>query len=146
MKETEQDRHELERRRFRRVIGVLLLPIILFPLLSLVSYNWRDISALNAPPLTPPENLIGVVGAWSVYIGYSVMGLALWVVPLLVLVFSVVLMSGCKIERVGRRIFWLLLFLVALCCLLQLGSATVFDGILGRLNLRPNAGGAIGYC
>jgi S-DNA-T family DNA segregation ATPase FtsK/SpoIIIE len=135
---------ELERRIQRRWTGVLLFPIALFPLLSLLTYNWRDISWLQAPPLTPPSNLIGIVGAWSVFIGYSLVGLALWLVPVLVLLFSVMLIYG-RIVRLVRRAFWMLLFLVALCCLLQLGSAAVFDPVLERLNLKPNAGGAVGY-
>lgn len=139
-----EDRFEAERRVYRRVAGILLFPIALFPLLSLLTYNWRDISWLNAPPLTPPANLIGIVGAWSVFVGYSLMGLALWVVPFLVLLFSVMLMYG-RIMRIGRRAFWMALFLVALCCLVQLGGETAFSGALERLNLKPNAGGAIGY-
>jgi len=134
----------LERRRYRRVIGVLLFPIILFPLLSLVTYNWRDISWLNAPPLSPPSNLIGLVGAWAAFIGYSVMGLTVWVVPFFALIFSGLLLYG-RVVRVGRRAFWMLLFVVALCCLTQLGSETIFAGALERINMKPNAGGAIGY-
>jgi S-DNA-T family DNA segregation ATPase FtsK/SpoIIIE len=139
-----KDRIELERRRYRRVIGVLLFPIILFPLLSLVTYNWRDISWLNAPPLSPPSNLIGLVGAWSAFIGYSVMGLTVWVVPFFALIFSGLLLYG-RVVNMGRRAFWMLLFVVALCCLTQLGSETIFAGALERLNMKPNAGGAIGY-
>jgi S-DNA-T family DNA segregation ATPase FtsK/SpoIIIE len=143
-KNSQPGKVELERRKYRRVAGVLLFPIILFPLLSLATYNWRDISWLNAPPLSPPANLIGLVGAWSAHIGYSVMGLTVWVVPFFALVFSGMLLYG-RIMRIGRRAFWMLLFVVALCCLVQLGSAGIFDGILERLNLKPNAGGAIGY-
>ncbi|MDD4017091.1 MAG: DNA translocase FtsK 4TM domain-containing protein [Kiritimatiellae bacterium] len=139
-----QDRLELERRVVRRLVGLLLFPIALFPLLSLVTYDWRDISWLHSPPLDPTANLIGIVGAWSVFIGYSLIGLALWVVPFLVLFFSGMLIYG-RILRTGRRAFWMLLFMAALCCLLQLGSAGVFDGTLERLNLKPNAGGAVGY-
>ena len=76
-----QDRHEIERRAHRRLFGVILLPIAFFPLLSLITYNWRDISYLNAPALTPPANLIGLVGAWSVFIGYNIFGLVLWLIP-----------------------------------------------------------------
>ncbi len=144
VQEAEEERIEVERRWFRRLAGLLLFPIFLFPTLSLISYNWRDISAVNAPPLTPPGNLIGLAGAWATYIGYSVMGLALWTIPLFVLIFSVLLLYG-RILRVGRRAFWMLLFVVALCCLLQLGSATIFAGVLESLNIQPNAGGAIGY-
>ena len=146
VKSTEsQDKLELERRRYRRVVGLMLLLVTIFPLLmSMATYSWRDISALNTPPLSPPANLVGPVGAWSVYIGYTVMGLALWAVPFFSLVFSGLLLYG-KVTRTGRRALWMVLFSVALCGLVQLGSGTVFDGLLGRLNMRPNAGGAIGY-
>jgi len=139
-----QDRMEIERRIHRRIVGFLLFPIALFPLLSLITYNWRDISWLNAPPLVPQANLIGIVGAWSVFIGYSLMGLTLWLVPFFALLFSGMLLYG-RIVRIGRRAIWVALFMVALCCLVQLGSETIFDGALERLNLKPNAGGAIGY-
>jgi len=139
-----QDRHEIERRAHRRIFGIILLPIAFFPLLSLITYNWRDISLLNAPPLTPPANLIGLVGAWSVFIGYSIFGLVLWVIPFMVLSFSIMLLYG-KIATIGRKMAWMVLFLVAMCCLVQLGSETLFDSILENLNLKPNAGGAVGY-
>ena len=144
MKDQSQDKLELENQRHRRVAGALLLLISLFPLLSLCTYSWQDISALNTPPLSPPANLIGPAGAWATYFGYHVVGLTLWAVPVFALVFSGLLLYG-RIVRVGRRALWMVLFMVALCGLVQLGSATVFDGMLGRLNLRPNAGGAVGY-
>jgi hypothetical protein len=130
-----QDRHEIERRAHRRLFGVILLPIAFFPLLSLVTYNWRDISYLNAPPLTPPANLIGLVGAWSTFIGYNIFGLVLWILPFIVLSFSIMLLYG-KIATVGRKMAWMVLFLIALCCLVQLGSETLFDSILEHLNLK----------
>ena len=139
-----QDKLEVEHRKYRRVVGAMLFLVTFFPWLSLFTYSWRDISVLNTPPLSPPANLIGPVGAWSVYIGYTVLGLALWAVPFFALVFSGLLLYG-KVTRVWRRALWMVLFTVALCGLVQLGSATVFDGILGRLNMRPNAGGAVGY-
>jgi S-DNA-T family DNA segregation ATPase FtsK/SpoIIIE len=139
-----QDRREVERRAYRRLAGSLLFPVALFPLLSMVTYNWRDISWLNSPPLSPPANLIGIVGAWSVFVGYSLFGLALWLLPVFVLLFSGMLIYG-RAMRLGRRVLWALLFVVALCCLIQLGSASLFDDVLSQLNLRPNAGGAIGY-
>ncbi len=139
-----EDRLEAERRAHRRLAGALLFPIALFPFLSLITYNWRDINWLNSPPLRPPTNLIGIVGAWATFAGYSIFGLAVWLVPLLVLLFSGMLLRG-NVTRIGRRAAWIFLLLVALCCLVQLGSATVFDGVLERLNLKPNAGGAVGY-
>ncbi len=140
----EEEKQDAESRLCRRVFGALLFPVALFPLLSLITYDWRDISWLNVPPLDPPANLIGVAGAWSVFIGYSLLGLALWLVPFLVLLLSFMLLSGRNL-RIGRRSAWMGLFMVALCCLLQLGGETVFAGILEHLNMKPNAGGAVGY-
>jgi len=144
-KQKTSDRLESEHRAYRRLAGSLLFPVALFPLLSMITYNWRDISWLNSPPLSPPANLIGIVGAWSVFVGYSLFGLTLWLLPFFVLLFSGMLIYGHAV-RIGRRVLWALLFVVALCCLVQLGSQTVFDGMLETLNLKPNAGGAIGYC
>ena len=136
---------ELERRAYRRLTGSLLFPVALFPLLSMLTYNWRDISWLNSPPLVPPANLIGIVGAWSVFVGYSLFGLTLWLLPVFVLLFSCMLIYG-RVMHIGRRALWAFLFVVALCCLVQLGSDTLFEGMLEKLNLKPNAGGAVGYC
>lgn len=138
------ERIEKERIAQHRLVGWVLFPIAFFPLLSLLSYDWRDISWLTVPPLSPSANLIGVVGAWSAFLGYSLIGVAVWVVPVLALIFSVLLIYG-KVMRVGRRVFWMLLFIAALCCLVQLGSGGIFADTLQKLNMKPNAGGAIGY-
>lgn len=142
--ESRADRIEHERQALRRLIGVILFPIALFPLLAMVTYNWRDISWLNSPPLSPPANLVGTVGAWSVFIGYHVFGVAVWTIPFFALVFSALLIYG-KIAHMVRRLVWVILLLVSLCGLVQLGSETIFDGVLDSINMKPNAGGAIGY-
>ena len=84
-KKKTSDRLESEHRAYRRLVGSLLFPVALFPLLSMITYNWRDISWLNSPPLSPPANLIGIAGAWSVFVGYSLFGLTLWLLPFFVL-------------------------------------------------------------
>jgi len=143
-KAPEPDRMDLERRIKKRVIGLLLLPLSVFPLLSIVTYNWRDISWLNSPPLDPTSNMIGLAGAWSVFIGYTYVGLALWTVPFFVILFGVLLVSG-RLLHAARRILWVILFIAALACMLQLGSETALKGILLENNIYPNAGGALGY-
>lgn len=139
-----EDRLESERRAVRRLVGCLLFPVALFPLLSMVTYNWRDIAWLNSPPLSPPANLIGIVGAWAVFMGYSLFGLTLWLLPVFVLIFSGMLIHG-RVVHLGRRVFWALLFAMALSGLVQLGSDSLFGDVLEQLNLKPNAGGAVGY-
>ncbi len=138
------DRLELERRIQRRVIGFLLFPLSVFPLLSILTYNWRDISWLNSPPLNPTSNMIGMTGAWSVFIGYSYVGLALWAVPFFVILFGILMVTG-RLIHAARRIVWVLLFIAALACMLQLGSETALKGVLLENNMYPNAGGMLGY-
>jgi S-DNA-T family DNA segregation ATPase FtsK/SpoIIIE len=125
-----------------RLIGFLLLPLSLFPLLGLFTYDWRDISWLQVPANDPPANVIGIVGAWSTFAGYSLMGLALWLVPVWLVTVGVLLVSG-RTARLGRRTAWMALFLVAACALLQLCDGLT-GGVLARLNGAPNGGGAIG--
>ena len=38
------------------------------PRAGLFSYDWQDISLLHVPPITPPCNLIGPVGAWLSFV------------------------------------------------------------------------------
>ena len=64
-----------------RIVGWLLVPLLIFVLLSMLTYNWRDISWLQAPPNHPPANLLGPVGAWATFIGYHLFGLGVWMVP-----------------------------------------------------------------
>jgi len=137
------DRHEADRRTRRRLIGILLLIIAVFPLLSMMMYDWRDISLLQSPPKTPPANLFGLAGAWSVFMGYSFLGLALWAALLFMLGFSAILLHG-GIQRTRHILYWSPLSLMALCCLMQLGSDGIFAFALNRLNL-TDAGGAVGY-
>ena len=65
----------------RRWLGLALLPVFLFALLGLLTYDWRDIGWLQSPPNRPPANLIGLFGAWSTFFGYHLFGLGLWLVP-----------------------------------------------------------------
>lgn len=139
----EIDRLEWDRRMRLRVMGLFLLPLSVFPLLSILTYNWRDISWLNSPPLDPCSNWIGPVGAWSVFLGYSYIGLALWTVPFIVIIFGLLMTAG-KMIYVYRKLVWGLLFIVSLACMLQLGGDGALKGLMEEINIY-NAGGMTGY-
>ena len=137
------DAHDAHLRR--KIIGFLLFPIALFPFLALASYDWHSVAALQMPPLRPTANLIGVAGDAFAYTGYTLLGLAVWVVPFLCIFVGLLLVLGRPIHP-GRRTFWLTLFVTALACLLQLLGATPgVSYLLHVLNIAPNAGGALGY-
>ena len=129
----------------RRILGFFLFPVAFFPLLALLSYDWRAIPTLCIPPLRPTANLIGIAGDWFAYAGYATFGLAIWVVPLLCLFAGFRLILG-RTFHPGRRTLGIALFTLALTCLVQLtGSTPAVRTVLHTLNIEPNAGGAIGY-
>ena len=135
---------ENENRVRRKLIGFFLFPIALFPFLALISYRWQAMEALNIPP-EETSNLIGVIGDTFAYIGYQVIGLAIWAVAPLTLFLGLLLVMG-KAFRPSRRFLSFLLFMFATTCLLQLlGKSASISSILNDLNLGSNAGGALGY-
>ena len=128
----------------RRLFAWPLVPLALFPLAALVSYDWRAIPALNMPP-APSANWIGALGDGFAYWGYLLFGLAVWIVP------PVCVFAALGFLRGGRVRFWyrtaLVLFLMcAVSSLLQVmgGHQNEVSSIASRLNL-SNAGGAVGY-
>ena len=125
-----------------RLIGLALVPLLIFTLLGLLTYDWRDISWLQVPPNHPPANLIGLAGAWGAFVGYNLFGLGVCVLPIWLVIASVLLILN-RSDELWSRTGWSLLFLLALCSLLQLASGVV-DGTLDELNIAPNAGGAVG--
>jgi len=125
-----------------RLIGLAFVPLLIFTLLGLLTYDWRDISWLQAPPNHPPSNLIGLAGAWSVFFGYNLIGLGVWIVPVWMIAASVLLILN-RTDELWIRTGWSVLFLLSCCALLQLAGNTL-EGTLEDLNITPNAGGAMG--
>jgi S-DNA-T family DNA segregation ATPase FtsK/SpoIIIE len=129
----------------RRIFGLLLFPIALFPFFALVTYNWRDMPQFAVPPQTPSANLIGMAGDYFAYTGYRLIGLAVWAIPLLCVFAGILLIVGRRLHA-GRRTFCFLAFLFFTTCFLQLlGHTPGVTRILHALNIEPNAGGAVGY-
>lgn len=128
----------------RRIIGILLFPIALFPLLALLSYDWHCVPELLTPAVTPTANLIGPLGDRFAYVGYALVGLALWTVPLFCVAEGLLLLCGRSFHPT-RRTAGIALFLFSFTCLLQpLGRTAPVAAVLRHLNL-ADAGGAIGY-
>ena len=96
------DSRETETSTWRRVIGFLMLPLALFPLLALCTYNWRSVSDLCIPAEAPTSNLVGAIGDWFAYNGYQLLGLGIWSVPLVCVYASLRLVLG-KSFHPGRR-------------------------------------------
>ena len=132
------------RRSERHAIGWLLFPIALFPLVALLTYDWHAIEALQTPP-RPSSNWIGALGDGFAYIGYSAVGLAIWVVPALCIAAGLCRITGRRLHS-GVRKLWLLAFVTSAACLMQSaqGRAPGMDALLTSLNI-SDAGGVVGY-
>ena len=124
--------------------GWLFFPLALFPLVALLSYDWRAMPQLNIPA-EESSNWIGALGDYFAFYGYQLLGLAVWVLPVACMIWGVCLVAGRRM-RPGRRELWFTVFMVASACLVQTmqGNAAGIDALMHRNNI-ANAGGAVGY-
>ena len=118
------------RKSERHALGWLLFPIALFPLVALLTYDWHAIEALQTPP-RPSSNWIGALGDGFAYVGYTAIGLAIWVVPGLCIAAGLCRITGHRINS-GVRKLWLLAFVSSAACLMQplQGNAPGMDALL----------------
>jgi len=128
----------------RRIHAWPLVPLALFPLAALVSYDWRAIPALCTPSM-PSSNWIGALGDGFAYWGYMSFGFAIWIVPFICMVGALAFVRGRRAPLVGR-LLWSIVFVSAAACLLQVigNHANGVSAAAERMNI-PNAGGAVGY-
>ena len=128
----------------RHIVGWLLFPLSLFPLVALMTYDWRAVPALHVPPLAS-TNWVGALGDAFAYHGYVLIGLAVWIIPVVCVILGLCLVTG-RAAGLRRRSPWFVVFLLAAACLLQVAQAHApgISAALERVNL-ANAGGAVGY-
>ena len=125
---------------FNDIIGILLLGLAVLLLVSLVSYDPRDVSANAQPPNPSAHNWIGPFGAWTAHIWLLCSGAAAFLVPALLLLVGL----GFFFEffsYLRRRWAWTLVLFVCSMGLLDLWHN--FFQPLER-NLHVIAGGIIG--
>ncbi len=122
----------------REVWGIALLAVFALLLLSLVSYDWRDISLLAAPPNSPPSNFIGPVGAWLSFLLFMIFGVAAYLLPVWFLGFGVVLFWH-GVEHARGKLIWAALMMFSLCCLIDLRPLLI-TGMAATLNLSAPGG------
>ena len=103
----------------REALSILVLGVCAILFLSLVSYDWRDISLLRVPPNNPPANFIGPVGAWVSFVMFMTLGVGAYLLPIWLLGFGIVLIFR-GIEHVRAKVLWAALFMLSMACLVQL--------------------------
>lgn len=144
-KKSSSSKNPGRRAAWLRMWGIVLLPLTLFPILSILTYDWRDIPRLHTPPNHPPNNMIGIAGAWSVYAAYTLLGLAVWLLPVWVILFAVTMLRA-RAQHLLRKLAWILVVTLGASGLFQLGSDLFAPlGSERFLNIGPNAGGMAGY-
>ncbi len=124
-----------------QVWGAVLCALGVFFFLSLVSYDWRDVSELSSPSNHVTVNLVGPVGIALAFRSFIWFGLSAYVLPFWLFISGLGLLTG----RVGcwKALLRGALFTLSLTCVLQ-GASGWFERALERLNL-ADAGGIVGW-
>ena len=128
----------------KHALGWLLPLFAFFPFIALVTYDWHAIAELNVPP-APSANWIGALGDGFAYWGYKLVGLAIWLVPVICIVGGILFATGRRLHT-GLRKLWLLAFVATAACLLESASSALpgIGRILSAINI-DTAGGVVGY-
>ena len=103
----------------RDLWGFVLLGLCVIVFLALYSYQSTDVSAIQSPPNSPIQNLIGVFGAWTGFIIFMGVGLGGYLVPLVLGGMGLLLMLRRE-EGMGEKVLWLWICLFGIICLLEL--------------------------
>lgn len=127
----------------REFLGIILFTISLLMMLALVSYDWKDISLLRAPPNSPPANYIGPAGAWFGFATLMMFGLAAFLVPVGAGLVGIVLVVKPGHRFLYRVLCWTAATLAA-GGLLQLRQSR-FEILCERFNISGITGGIFGW-
>jgi S-DNA-T family DNA segregation ATPase FtsK/SpoIIIE len=136
----------LRRTGSREIIGLGLLAFSVLLGLSLISYRPHDISVIQSPPNQPTANIIGLVGAWSAYLLFLALGLAAYVLPVVLAAQGILCLAGddhVPGMKLGHKLGWMALLLLCAACLLELMHIPV-SRLTEELNL-AFSGGAVGH-
>jgi S-DNA-T family DNA segregation ATPase FtsK/SpoIIIE len=113
--------------------------LFLFIGLSVLSYDWKDISVLKVP--STARNMIGPVGAWNTFVLMLLFGVGAYLVPLWSLVCGLILAFSSK-KRVWPKLVWATVCLLSLILAIEL-SSDFWVTTCHKLNI-ADAGGLLG--
>ncbi|MBT3193443.1 MAG: DNA translocase FtsK [Verrucomicrobia bacterium] len=123
------------------LLGTLLLPIALFTLLGLVSYDWQDMPFLflQSPSGQMASNWVGPVGAWLSCFLFMMAGVGAYGVPVWFAVTGLLMIF--KRGNFWPKSLWTGLALIAFASVLDLHGAF---NVKAYLNITDN-GGVMGW-
>ena len=134
-----------------KLVGVGLLAFAVFASVALFSFDWQGVAALCERPRAT-TNLIGVVGNGFAYGGYLAFGLAIWCLPVALVIGGLKLLEPIPNEveeisngKVVLRVCGLVLMTLVVTGLFQLtGRWGWVQDVLAVLHLGSDAGGVVG--
>ncbi|MCX8090953.1 MAG: DNA translocase FtsK 4TM domain-containing protein, partial [Verrucomicrobiae bacterium] len=133
---------------FSDVIGLALLAAALLLLVAQLSFDPYDLASVRVPPNKPAHNWIGPVGAWLAHASFLLLGVAAYLLPLLLAAFGVAHLFGWfrhLRDRAGWSVFWAVVGLMALTGLLHLADGTALAAHWRQRLSAPFIGGWLGY-
>jgi S-DNA-T family DNA segregation ATPase FtsK/SpoIIIE len=129
----------------REMWGILCLVFLLLLSLSLLSYDWKDLSLFKTPPNDPPQNLIGWVGAWGSFLFIYLLGIGAFSVPIVLLGLGMLLLLS-RDTPIASKILWGMLFSFSIAGLFQVDyDRWAYLCSDEKLHLDIFAGGQLGY-
>jgi S-DNA-T family DNA segregation ATPase FtsK/SpoIIIE len=122
------------------VLAVVLIAIAVLLLLSLVTYNPRDLSWNSSGPAHPPSNLIGRLGAYTSDFFIQLFGLASFSIPILMMAIAIRTLFGSGPALPTRKMAGSAFLLTALS-----GFLALFPEMGLSLLRNSHNGGVVGY-
>ena len=127
----------------REMWGIILLTFAVLTALALWSYKWSDIPLLCNPPNNPPENFIGLAGAWTAFLLIMTLGIGACLTPLLAAALGLILLLYPRTPFLPRCC-WGLLTLLLVTALLPLLPG-VGDSLCLHWNIQGLNGGMFAW-
>ena len=124
------------------VLGIGLFALAVLLLLALFSFDKGDLSFNGTEINDPRQNLVGTLGAWLAQGCFLGLGVAAYLLPPLMLVFSIAFFIT-KLDGLRRRWPWAVALVLAGAAGLSL-YPNLFGGLASQLNT-VDAGGYVGY-
>lgn len=106
----------------KEILGILWLGLSIIVFLSLISFSSGDLSVLQTPPNYPPQNMIGMAGAWLGFVLYSLFGTASYLLVFFTFSFAILHFSSSYETKA---------YLKVIGCSILLLSLAVFFSITG---------------
>ncbi len=121
--------------------GIFFIVLFVILGLSIFTYDWRDISLLMTPAISPTQNWFGPVGAWLAFAMFGVLGLAAYLLPFMSLYLGVYLFINDD-DRQWPRFLWGTILLLSLSAVMQIDQ----NWMASRRDMMhiPFSGGCVG--